>query len=210
MTNTYIIPTLGRETIGRTIHAILREDPSAQILICNGGHSAGDNRNKGLAQARGEWIIFCDDDDFFNPGYLHHLTQDVDLVVFRMMQHGRIIPDVTNELRIGNVGINFAIRRSFWEKEKPHFDDGKMEEDWRFLKQLLSLSPRIKITDEVFYNAPASSHIKSPLNQEDQAVLWANKCAEEARKLEAYKQTIRPQLYHGMKALFRKIMGKKK
>ena len=209
MTNSYIIPTIGRETIGRTVHAILKEDPLAQILICNGGQSAGENRNKGLVQAKGEWIVFCDDDDFLNPGYLQQLSTDADLVVFRMMQHGRIIPDITNELRISNVGINFAMRRSLWEKEKPMFDDGKMEEDWRFLERLLSLSPKVKVTNDVFYNAPASSHIQKPLHQEDQAVLWANKCAEEARKLDAYKQTIRPQLYHGFSALFKKFLGRK-
>ncbi len=79
-----------------------------------------------------------------------------------MMQHGPIIPDVTNELHISNVGINFAMRRTLWEKEKPMFDDGKMEEDWRFLERLLALSPKVKVTEDVFYNAPASSHIQKP------------------------------------------------
>ena len=43
----YIIPTLGRKTINRTIESILDEDLNANILVRSVG-TASENRNRGL------------------------------------------------------------------------------------------------------------------------------------------------------------------
>jgi glycosyltransferase involved in cell wall biosynthesis len=159
--NTYIIPTIGRETLQRTIDSINREDPNSEKLICRGG-TAGENRNKGLEQASGTWLFFIDDDDYYSPGYLSEIDQCHDIVVFRMMQHGRVIPSYENNtLQPGNVGINFAIKKSFYEKLKAKFRNFGFAEDWFFLEQYLKLNPRVKITDKIYYNAPIANHINN-------------------------------------------------
>lgn len=157
--NSYIIPSIGRKSIERTINSIKSEDDSAEIIICRGG-TAGENRNKGLEMAKGDWIFFIDDDDYYLTGYLNEINEDHDIVVFRMNQHGKIIPSYENEsLRFGNVGINFAIKKSFYDKLSVKFNHKSFGEDWMFLKQYLELKPKIKITDKVYYNAPIANHI---------------------------------------------------
>jgi hypothetical protein len=65
-----------------------------------------------------------------------------------------IIPDETDELRFGNVGINFALNmnRIKWE-DLPEFDSNGEGEDWRFLEKLLEKYPKVKITKNIYYVA---------------------------------------------------------
>lgn len=161
--NTYIIPTIGRASLKKTIDSIKAEDPTAEILIKSGG-SAGENRNNGLVAAKGDWIFFIDDDDYYSPGYLREVDNDLDIVVFRMNQQGKIIPSYENENLVGgNVGINFAIKKTFYNKLNIKFDISGFAEDWRFLKKFLDLKPNVKITEKVYYNAPISNHMVNKL-----------------------------------------------
>ena len=157
--NTYIIPSIGRETIKHTISSIEDEDPTAEILVCKGG-TASENRNLGLEDVNGEWIFFIDDDDFYSPGYLSEIDDSLDIVVFRMIQHGRVIPRYEDERLVeGNVGINFAIKKSFYEKLNLKFINLPIAEDWEFLKQYLQINPKVKITKDIYYNAPVANHL---------------------------------------------------
>lgn len=159
--NTYIIPSVGRPTLTRTIKSIIDEDNNAQIIVNNNG-TAGENRNKGLEQANGTWLFFIDDDDFYSEGYLSEIDQYHDIVVFRMMQHDRVIPSYENsKLQLGNVGINFAIKKSFYDKIKAKFRNFGFAEDWFFLEQYLKLNPKVKITDKIYYNAPIANHMNN-------------------------------------------------
>lgn len=154
MRNLYIIPTLGRPTIGRAIESILKYDTNAKIFISAGG-SAGENRDDGLLLADPfDWIIFLDDDDYFSGNFLPELDSSFDIVVLRMLQYGNEIPDRTNELRWQNVGINFAINVGFYWQHRETFGNNKeYGEDWRFFSKLLEHNPRVKITDKVYYIA---------------------------------------------------------
>jgi len=163
--NTYIIPTIGRKSLERTVDSIKSEDFNAEILICKNG-TAGENRNKGLELAIGDWIFFIDDDDYYSAGYLNEIDDEFDIVVFRMSQQGKIIPSYENEnLVFGNVGINFAIKKSFYDKLKIKFNHTGFGEDWAFLKQYLALNPKIKITKDIYYNAPVANHISQKSNK---------------------------------------------
>lgn len=157
--NTYIVPTVERETLGRTLDSIRNEDPDGQILVCKGG-SAAVNRNLGLKNATGDWIFFIDDDDFYSEGYLSEVDESFDIIIFRMKMGHLIIPRLENETIVkGNVGINFAIKTEFYKKLNAEFVN-QFCEDWYFLEQYLKLNPKIKITEKVYYNAPDPAHWK--------------------------------------------------
>lgn len=70
-----------------------------------------------------------------------------------MKQGERIIPRIENEnIIMGNVGINFAIKSTFYKKLNAQFIN-RFAEDWFFLEQYLKLNPKVKITDKIYYNA---------------------------------------------------------
>ena len=159
-----IIPTIGRSTIERAILSAQHEDVETNILISGSESCAGHNRNICLKKDTGsDSIVFVDDDDFLSPGYHKELDSNYDIVVLRMKQSQNIIPNpLDNTIRFGNVGINIAISSKFYKQTNVIFGMGHGE-DWRFIKQLLSFKPRIKITKDIYYNAPTSAHLSKEL-----------------------------------------------
>ena len=154
-----IIPTIYRESLGRAIYSVMEFNI---VPIIESGGTAGENRNKGLQiceAIKPEWITFLDDDDYYKEDWWYELNGDYDIVIFRMRQGEAIIPDETNELRFGNVGINFALNMNNikWE-DLPKFDNDGEGEDWRFLEQLLQKYNKVKITNEIYYVAPKRSY----------------------------------------------------
>ena len=161
-----IIPTIGRNTLKRAIDSVAlcsTYDNWVTFPIVETGGTASENRNNGLKKAeliKPDWITFLDDDDYYNAGWENELDWDIsDIVIFRMRQGEAIVPDETNELGFGNVGINFALNmnRIKWE-DLPKFDNDGEGEDWRFLEQLLEKYPKVKITNEIYYVAPKRSY----------------------------------------------------
>jgi hypothetical protein len=175
MNITYIIPTVGRTSISNTIQSILNEDKTAKILIQRGG-TAGKNRNLSMMMEiisnemdfiQTDFIAFIDDDDFYSPGYLQQIDLDYDLIVMRMNQNGTIIPRPDNVLRGGNVGINFVIKLDLLRKvfindgnfNTEYLFDDYPGEDWRFLEKILQYNPKVKITEDVYYNCSQVNHM---------------------------------------------------
>jgi hypothetical protein len=155
-----IIPTIGRDTLERAFESVISEaidfgnEVSCIPVI---GGTAGENRNKGIQIAKAlnaDWITFLDDDDYYKDLWSEQLDNDYDIVVLRMKQGEAIIPNETDKLRFGNVGINFALNMSRikWE-DLPKFDNDGEGEDWRFLEQLLEKYPKVKITKDIYYVA---------------------------------------------------------
>lgn len=171
-----IIPTIGRDTLERAVLSVIYNgdyDKHIYIPIIENNGTAAQNRNNGLKKAEllnPQWITFLDDDDYYEAGWESKLQAGdfnngkwdnnyYDIIIFRMRQGEAIIPDETNELRFGNVGINFALNmnRIKWE-DLPKFDNDGEGEDWRFLEQLLEKYPKVKITNEIYYVAPKRSY----------------------------------------------------
>lgn len=171
----YIIPTLNRDSLFNSITSILTEDPYAKVVLKQGS-TAGENRNAGIlpeiiantvVEDYSDWIVFLDDDDFLRKGYLLQLEDDYDIVVLKMLQNGIIIPR-DNNLRGGNVGINFAIKTSFLTgimtsggtiNTSYLFDSLGHAEDWRFLEKILQHNPKIRITEDVYYECSQVNHL---------------------------------------------------
>jgi len=166
----YIIPTINRPSLKKTIASIKDENIDHNILICDSQKSAGENRNKCLKEVKNsDWIIFVDDDDYLKKGHSLELDDNFNIVILKMDQEGKILPDINKKgygrysntcLFKGNVGINFAIKTSFYLKYKYKFDTDGLAEDWRFLEMFIQKTNKIKITDQVYYIAPSSEHTK--------------------------------------------------
>lgn len=160
-----IIPTIGRDTLKKALRSVVDwswADDWFTFPIVETGGTAGENRNKGLQICKAikpEWITFLDDDDYYKEDWWYELHPDYDIVIFRMKQGEVIVPDATDVLRFGNVGINFALNmnRIKWE-DLPEFDSNGEGEDWRFLEQLLQKYNKVKITKDIYYVAPKRSY----------------------------------------------------
>lgn len=110
---TFIIPTIGRATLQRTVDSLLKQNnPNWKAIIVFDGvpkikyedvriesiiipkrgklNHAGGVRNFAIKQAKTEWIGFVDDDDTLGPDYIERFEEEIRLnpdaqcIIFRM------------------------------------------------------------------------------------------------------------------------------
>ena len=77
MTISYIIPSINRPTLHRTLASIEMwpgDEICIEFDIPRTFRWGNDQRNKAIARAKGDYLSFIDDDDYFVPG--HRLMQD--------------------------------------------------------------------------------------------------------------------------------------
>ena len=168
----YIIPTINRPSLKRTLKSIELENLHYGVLpttlICDTENSAGENRNISLEKVQdSDWIVFVDDDDYLENGHSLELNNDFDVVVLTMQQENKIVPNVEKfgntkaSLSLqGNIGINFALKTSFYLKHNFKFDNFGIGEDFRFFTEVLKKTDKIKITEKIYYHAEKSNHYK--------------------------------------------------
>jgi len=89
-TISYIVPTIGRDTLQRALDSIELQIGD-EILINHPDVPYGTwgytERNQLLPYARSAWLAFIDDDDYFLPGYRAHMTD-----AMRTVPGGRDVP----------------------------------------------------------------------------------------------------------------------
>ena len=168
----FIIPTLYRDTLGRAISSIEKENIDHNLLIC-GKYKDGrgvKNRQAGLNKVKdSDWIIFLDDDDWLMQGFSKELDSEYDIVVLRMLQSynkpyfpPKLVPPYhikPEELNYGLCGCNIAVKTSFYLKHKIEVRDVKCP-DFDFLERLLKETDKVKITPGIYYMAPLGGYNK--------------------------------------------------
>lgn len=128
------------------------------LTLSKQGH-AGLVRNHVLHRVATEWIAFLDDDDFLAPTYVQKLKEyssknpDTDIIIFsyKDVENGNLQPPRNlNVIKECNVGISFAIKRSFVNKHGISFKEGGIE-DYRFLKDCVDAGAKYLITHDIQY-----------------------------------------------------------
>lgn len=127
-----------------------------------GGHNHGGMvRNSLFDLVTTDWMCFLDDDDTFRKNYVDVFEKelaahpDADCIVFRMSynpQDTNVLPPLnTTKPQKCQVGISFAVRRSFLEQTGVRFLNSSFE-DYYFLEELLKNNGKIVFSNEIVYN----------------------------------------------------------
>jgi glycosyltransferase involved in cell wall biosynthesis len=180
---TFIIPTIGRETLSLTLQSLKNQtitnwkaivifdgiepnisesDPRITIIktpikLGQGYNSAGLVRNYGIKFVNTEWVAFVDDDDSITPNYiesfLSELWLDPDVIIFRMMLDDRVCP-------IKNVGISFAVKTQLVSK---FIFIPSIEEDFEFLDKVRLKKYKIVLSPYITYTVNKYNSSNNPL-----------------------------------------------
>lgn len=123
---TFIIPSIGRETLGRSLNSLLDQtkqnwkaivifdgidaeppvkDPrisSFKVAKTGKSNHAGEVRNLGMEKVTTDWIGFLDDDDIVSKYYVERLQHEISLkddlecVIHRMWNGALVLPSATD------------------------------------------------------------------------------------------------------------------
>jgi glycosyltransferase involved in cell wall biosynthesis len=188
---TFIIPTIGRETLSLTLQSLKNQtitnwkaivifdgiepnisetDPRITIIktpikLGQGYNSAGLVRNYGIKFVNTEWVAFVDDDDSITPNYiesfLSELWLDPDVIIFRMTLDDRVCPSIDS--------TNFFIKNvgiSFAVKTElvsKFIFIPSIEEDFEFLDKVRLKKYKIVLSPYITYTVNKYNSINNPL-----------------------------------------------
>jgi hypothetical protein len=108
----FIVPTIGRDTLGRTLRSI-NTWPGDEIIVVKHNPPSGNwgnaERQEGMEKAKCDWLAFIDDDDVYCLG--HREIMDMAIkesngfpILFKMQYpSGRILWD-EKKVKNGNIG----------------------------------------------------------------------------------------------------------
>ena len=160
--NVEIIVVEGGSTDEATVETVRGiQTPRTTVLFREGRHLVGDNRNYGIARAKGRYICCLDADDTLDPTYLekavfHLETYGYDIVStainFVGAMRGQLnileFPDLKN-MTGGNHVLTCAVfRKQLWDLSDGFIDVGlgkdHVAEDWDFWLKLAAKGARIR------------------------------------------------------------------
>ncbi len=168
-----VIVVDGGSDDAETVH-VLRDlaatwPPDVHVFYREGRHLVGDNRNFGIAHARGKYICCLDADDRLAPVYLevalflleNHAYDLVSTSIGCFGEGDEIygvlpFPDLDDMMRANNVSTVGVFRRTDWVRSGGNVDTGLAEdytyEDWRFWMRLAALGARIANIEQPLFD----------------------------------------------------------
>jgi glycosyltransferase involved in cell wall biosynthesis len=140
-------------------------------IIESQGRNPGSSRNLGILASSGEWLLFCDSDDFpYFTNILNSISEqdsELDILIgsyavkgVTYAKNSTSITGDNNGITWRNIALNpglwrWIIRRNFIKAE--YFPGLSMGEDQYFLISLLNREPKIIFTNQLFYEYSQSS-----------------------------------------------------
>lgn len=159
---TFIIPTIGRDTLQRSVDSAVKQAPFLVMTDTN-KEGAGIIRNRLIEKAETEWVSMLDDDDTVTEDYVQRLEEEIkahpeaDIIIFREYFIADLMEeDVTEDHFIwrkpivtwGEIGIAFSVKREV-ALEHPFFKEPN--EDLRFVARLQRAGYNIHFSKYLVY-----------------------------------------------------------
>lgn len=173
---TFIIPTINRPTLQRSVESLLAQtNPDWEAIIVYDGipvvnnfndprikcisipksgeiagthGAAGSVRNAGIKLATTAYIGLLDDDDTLGNDYVNQINPIFDINIFRMLGDDGIIPRLSNASLVpGNIGISYC----FANKGDILFDGNSFTEDHQHIHKLIAQGFTYTVHKQVQY-----------------------------------------------------------
>lgn len=161
-TTTFIIPSIGRDTLQRAINSAKNQAPV--ITFEDFAHQgAGAVRNLLIAQVKTEWVSMLDDDDTVTDDYVQRLEEEgvahpeADVIVFREYFIADLMGDDVTEdhfiwtkpvVEWGQIGIAFSVKR---EVALKHPYASEAYEDLHFVERIQEAGHKIHFSKYLVY-----------------------------------------------------------
>ncbi len=149
---------------------------NTSLILTKEGRGAGYARNVGLSHAKGDWLVFADSDDFFEPNLLEILDQYKNSLSEMILFKARSVDSETLEPSNRDENINKRIddalgnkvstreasllvhspwcrmiKRSFVEDNHIKFDEVMCENDTMFTTKCSCLAQNIEVSPSILY-----------------------------------------------------------